>query len=75
MNRLKTVVRDVSGRFASRMQLISNRALVQAVDKLYFDPGSEGAGRPKRGALTRTRPGNLRRLVTVVQQLDLTYDL
>lgn len=66
---------DFSEQLASRMQIISNRALIEAVDKLYFDTGSEGAGRPKRGALTRTRAGNLRRLVTVIQQFDLTYDL
>lgn len=66
---------DFSEQLASRMQFVSNRALIEAVDKLYFDPAANGAGRPKRGALTRTRAGNLRRLVSVIQQLDLTYDL
>jgi hypothetical protein len=66
---------DFSEQLASRMQLVSNRALIEAVDRLYFDPDANGGGRPKKGALTRTRPGNLRRLVTVVQQFDLTYDL
>lgn len=55
--------------------MISNKALIEAVDKLYFDPEAEGVGQPKRGALTRTRAGNLRRLVAVIDQLDLTYDL
>jgi len=66
---------DFSEQLASRMQLVTNRSLIEAVDRLYYDPGSDGAGRPKRGAATRTRPGNLRRLVAVIQQLDLTYDM
>jgi len=66
---------DFSEQLASRMQLVSNLHLIEAVDRLYYDPESNGAGRPKRGALTRTRPGNLRRLVAVIQQFDLTYDM
>lgn len=57
------------------MKVISNRSLIEAVDRLYFDPASEEGGRPKRGALTRTRPGNVRRLVAVSDQFDLTYDM
>jgi hypothetical protein len=57
---------------AWRTDLISNRALVEAIDRLYFDPKRNA---PKRGATTRTNPGNLRRLITVVQQLDFNYDL
>ena len=60
---------------ASRMQVVSNHSLVEVVDRLYYDSAPNGTGRPKRGALTRTRPGNLRRLVAVIQQFDLTYDL
>jgi hypothetical protein len=66
---------DFSEQLASRMQIITNRALIEAVDRLYFDRTANGVGRPKRGALTRSRPGNLRRLVAVIQQFDLTYDL
>ncbi|MCO6455543.1 MAG: hypothetical protein J5I93_09630 [Pirellulaceae bacterium] len=66
---------DFSEQLASRQQHISNLHLIEAVDRLYYDPESIGAGRPKRGALTRTRPGNLRRLVAVIQQFDLTYDM
>lgn len=66
---------DFSEQLASRMQLISNRSLIEVVDRLYYDLSAEGTGHPKRGALTRTRPGNLRRLVAVIQQFDLTYDL
>jgi hypothetical protein len=55
-----------------RRELISNRGLIEAIDLLYWDAKR---GRPKRGATTRERPGNLRRLITVVQQLDFNYDL
>lgn len=66
---------DFSEQLASRMQLITNRALIQAVDCLYFDGDAGDGGKPKRGSLTRTRQGNLRRLIAVIQQFDLTYDL
>lgn len=66
---------DFSEQLASRMQFVSNRALIEVVDRLYYDPHSDGEGRPKRGALTRTRPGNVRRFVSVMQQFELTYDM
>lgn len=52
--------------------LISNRGLIAAIDLLYWNPRTK---RPKRGATTSSRPGNLRRLIAVLQQLDLNYDL
>ncbi|HET8797773.1 MAG TPA: hypothetical protein VFO89_08800 [Thermoanaerobaculia bacterium] len=55
-----------------RRDLISNRGLIEAVDLLYWDPKRN---RPKRGSTTTTRPGNLRRLIDVIQQLDFNYDL
>ncbi|MEO8383208.1 MAG: hypothetical protein ABI779_26360 [Acidobacteriota bacterium] len=55
-----------------RRDLITNRGLIEALDLLYWDPRRH---RPKRGATTTTNPGNLRRLITVVQQLDFNYDL
>lgn len=42
------------------------------MDLLYWDPKRR---RPKRAATTTTNPGNLRPLITVVQQLDFNYDL
>lgn len=66
---------DFSEQLASRMQIVSNHSLIEAVDRLYYREEPDGSGGPKRGALTRTRPGNLRRLVTVMQQFDLTYDM
>jgi hypothetical protein len=55
-----------------RRDLISNKGLIEAIDLLYWD---SKRNRPKRGATTTSRPGNLRRLITVVQQLDFNYDL
>ena len=55
-----------------RRDLITNKGLIEAIDLLYWDPKRH---RPKRGATTPTRPGNLRRLIAVIQQLDFNYDL
>jgi hypothetical protein len=52
--------------------LISNKGLIEAMDVLYWD---ERRKKPKIGATTTSRPGNLRRLITVIQQLDFNYDL
>jgi hypothetical protein len=57
---------------AFRRDLITNKGLIEAIDILYWDVKR---GRAKRGATTTSRPGNLRRLITVVQQLDFNYDL
>jgi hypothetical protein len=55
-----------------RRDLITNRGLIEAIDLLYWDAKRN---RPRRGATTTSRPGNLRRLITVIQQLDFNYDL
>jgi hypothetical protein len=58
---------------ASRQALISNREIIRAATMLYLHPRRRT---PKRGAQEGKRaPGNLRRFVDVLQQLDLTYDL
>jgi len=57
---------------AFRRDLITNKGLIEAIDLLYWDPRRN---RPKRGATTASRPGNLHRLITLVQQLDFNYDL
>lgn len=57
----------------ARQAFISNPAIVQAASLLYFDART---GRPKRRSQESERaPGNLRRFVDVVQQLDVNYDL
>lgn len=55
-----------------RRDLVTNRGLIEAIDLLYWDVKRN---RPKRGATTSSRAGNLRRLIAVVQQLDFNYDL
>lgn len=65
---------DFAEQLASRQEIITNRGLIQAVDHLYFAPDDAG-GAPKRGATNRKKGGTLRRLVDVIQQFDLTYDL
>jgi hypothetical protein len=56
----------------ARRDLVTNRGLIEAIDLLYWDTKRKA---PKRGATTESRPGNLHRLITVVQQLDFNYDL
>lgn len=63
---------DVTEQFASRMEIITNPRMVEAIDRLYY---STNANAPKRGATTRTRAGNARRLVDIFWQFHLTYDM
>jgi hypothetical protein len=64
---------DFNEQVASRQEMISNPAIVAALDLLYFDIST---ARPKRGAgANKRRPGTLRRFVDLFYQLDLTYDL
>lgn len=65
-------VGDYIGQVGSRQELITNRAVLQLLDRLYFD---EAKGRPKKGASDRTAAGGLRHLVDYLDQLDRTYDL
>ncbi len=66
-------VTEFEERLAVTMRYISNRELVRVVDTLYFDPKRF---RQKVGAVSdASRPGVLRRFMTVIDQLDLTYDL
>lgn len=57
---------------AWRTELITNRGWMQAVDRLYFNPKTNGQ---KSGATTASNPGNLRRLIAVTRQLEMTFDL
>ncbi|MEM9057223.1 MAG: hypothetical protein AAGD86_07085, partial [Pseudomonadota bacterium] len=57
---------------ASRQDLVANRGVIEAVMLLYFDPPKLA---PKRGCQSGSRPGTIRRLVRVLQQLDMTYDI
>ena len=64
---------DFVEQLASRQERITNPAIIAAANRLYFD---ENTRKPKRGAAPNWRkPGTLRRLGDVLDQLDLTYDL
>jgi hypothetical protein len=54
-----------------RLDFITNRGLIEAIDRLYWNSRTR---RPKRGAAS-DRAGSLRRLIAVLQQLELNYDL
>jgi hypothetical protein len=55
-----------------RRDLLTNRGLIEVADRLYWNGRTN---RPKRGAASDGRPGGLRRLIAVAQQLELNYDL
>jgi len=58
---------------AGRQELVSNAGVIDATVRLYMD---RKTGAPKRGAQgSATIPGGVRRLVHVLQQLDLTFDI
>lgn len=56
----------------SRQSLVTNPAVIEAAARLYFNFQTR---RPKRGVYQRKSPGALARFITVIQQLDLTWDL
>jgi hypothetical protein len=62
---------EIVEQLASRQSLFGNATLIEGAYRLYF---SEDEQRPLRGA-GGSGAGSPRRLATVVQQLDLTYDL
>jgi hypothetical protein len=62
---------DVVEQFASRQELITNRAVMSVVTKLYVDPASS---KLKRGSGSKGG-GSPRRFADVLNQFDLTYDL
>jgi len=63
---------DFIEQIASRQYIISNLNLVKVFHRLYWD---SNLNRPKRGAQSRRRPGNHRRFVKIIGQLELTYDI
>ena len=56
----------------TRQNFITNPSIVEVADALYFD---KSKNKPKAGTQSKTRGGSLFRLITVIQQLELTYDL
>jgi len=63
---------DFMEQMASRQDIITNKALIETVDRLYWDTKMK---RPKINATNRKIAGNIRRLLSLVYQLELTYDL
>ncbi|MGB9748150.1 MAG: hypothetical protein ACPLXM_14585 [Bacteroidales bacterium] len=63
---------DFIEQFASRQFIISHQNIVEAISRLYLDSGNN---QPKRGSQTRTRRGNIRRFVRIIQQFEPTYDI
>jgi len=63
---------DFIEQLASRQSIITNKALIEVFDRLYWDLK---LGRPKSGAQSRDKLGNFRRLQSFIQQVELTYDL
>ncbi|EON93160.1 hypothetical protein MARLIPOL_03970 [Marinobacter lipolyticus SM19] len=57
---------------AARQYFMSCCGVIEAARRIYFDPDRRTF---KRGSTSQTRGGNIRRFVSYLQQLDLTYDL
>jgi len=58
---------------ASRQDLIANKGVIEATLNLYMD---RRRGTPKQGCQDpKGPPGSIRRLVRVLQQLDVNYDV
>jgi hypothetical protein len=63
---------DYNEQLASRQEIISSPNLIKVAHTLYWDVNDN---RPKRGGSDRKKPGNLRRLIKLFGQLELTYDI
>ena len=64
---------EIQEQFAAYIQLITNKAVVELATKLYYDPKAASV---KKGASSKDNaPGTARRLVDVLNQFDLTWDL
>ena len=61
---------EIAEQFGANPTLIRRASTVEAITKLYIDPGT---GKAKKGAAGRGK-GSARRLVKVLKQFDRTYD-
>lgn len=57
---------------AARQYLMACPGVIEAAHRIYYDPDRRTF---KRGSTSQTKGGNIRRFVSYLQQLDLTYDL
>lgn len=65
------IISDIEAQIAAYQELVTNRSIVELATKLYYDPRSKAA---RRGAGGKGA-GSPRRLVAVLNQFDLTWDL
>jgi len=66
------IVNDFTEQFASRQYIMSYPNLIELAHQLYWDNRN---GNPKIGHTNRNKPGNIRRLVKILGQLELTHDI
>lgn len=71
-NKPVSVWSDLEEQLGGVQEIIRAPQGLSVVANLYYDPAQD---RAKRGVTNRKKPGTVRRLRTVIQQLDLTYDL
>ncbi|MEW6587442.1 MAG: hypothetical protein AB1442_17770 [Nitrospirota bacterium] len=62
---------DLVEQLASRQELVTNKAIVEAATELYVD---KDTGKPKRGSQSKGN-GAVRRLADIINQFDVTWDL
>jgi hypothetical protein len=63
---------DIAEQLASTEEIITNHSLIKTAYYLYWDHKIK---QPKKYAANRNKPGNIRRFISIVSQLALTYDL
>ena len=62
----------IHNELVKRQNFITNPGIIDAADALYFDKDNN---KPKSGTTSQVRGGSLLRFITVIQQLELTFDL
>jgi len=65
------LIDDIIAQLAAYQEIVSNKTIIEMATQLYLDPVSGGK---KRGAGGKG-PGSPRRLTTVLDQFDVTWDL
>jgi hypothetical protein len=63
---------DIVEQFASRQEIVTNGVVLEVATRLYVDSETK---RQKRNAQSRVRPGTAFRLIDVLNQFDVTWDL
>ncbi|MCL4528121.1 MAG: hypothetical protein M1282_01765 [Chloroflexi bacterium] len=65
------VITDIEAQIAAYQELVTNKAVVELTTNLYYDPKTKTT-KPGAGG---KGPGSPRRLVTILDQFSLTWDL